>query len=180
MNLRDGGWEGIRVWVGENPGVGGRKTGYGWEGIRVNAIMGGKESGLRCGWEGNRVKVIRGGKESGSCPLLSPVVGTLYPDSLPPRGPCTRFPSHRGIEAASAMRPQHGRPREPPRSPSRSPPSHRPPPTSAFAHLPLAVSLVSSTDRSSIQRGCRLGVTHPYPHIRIAVGQRVGGAVNRP
>jgi hypothetical protein len=65
MNLRNAGWETIRVWVGSEPGVGGRQSGYRWETNRVKGLMGGRETGLRLRWEGIRADVYSGGKKPG-------------------------------------------------------------------------------------------------------------------
>ena len=73
-------WDTIRVWVGRDPGVGGRKTGCRGEGIRVESPARG---------ERNRV-TPPGGKESGS------YVGemALYPALRLRAGLSTRFLSH--------------------------------------------------------------------------------------
>jgi hypothetical protein len=71
MNLRNAGWETIRVWVGSEPGVGGRQSGYRWEAIRVEGLMGGRQSGLRPRWEGIRANTCLGGKKTGCTVLWS-------------------------------------------------------------------------------------------------------------
>ena len=71
MNLRNAGWEKIRVWVGNEPGVGGRQSGYRWERIRVKGLIGGRETGLYPRWEGIRADVCPGGKKTGYTVLWS-------------------------------------------------------------------------------------------------------------
>jgi hypothetical protein len=102
MNLRDGGWERIRVWVGRKPGIGGRESGCGWEKNRVRV---GRKPGKRHhGWERIRVAAWVGRKPGKShqrgegirvlhpavlccghsLPGFSPTPGPVHPVSFPP------------------------------------------------------------------------------------------------